>query len=58
LLPPALLWLAVHAVLLAVILSVRFLTAKTVALLLMFGAVLWFLTRRRPQALLAPPEMV
>jgi len=35
LLPLILLWLAVHAVLLVLILSLKFLTAKTVALMLL-----------------------
>jgi uncharacterized membrane protein len=57
--PLALLWLAAHAVLLAAILSLKFLTAKAVALLLLIGAVLWFLAGRRPRMVLLPPaEMV
>ncbi len=57
LLPLAVIWLAAHAVLLAVILSLKFLTAKLAVLMLMAGAALWFVLRRtRP--LLPPPGMV
>jgi hypothetical protein len=53
--PLVLLWLAVHAALLAVILCVKFLTAKTAGLLLVAAAAFWFLTgRRRRPALPAP----
>jgi len=42
-------WLAVHAVLLLLILSLKFLGVKTLALLLLLTAAFWFLTgRRRP----------
>jgi uncharacterized membrane protein len=59
LLPLALIWLAVHAVLLALILSLKFLTAKAVALMLLAGTLLWFLTgQRRRIALPPPPGMV
>jgi len=54
--PLVLLWLAVHAALLAVILCVKFLTAKTMALLLLAAAAFWFLTgRKKRPALLTPP---
>jgi hypothetical protein len=54
--PLVLLWLAAHAAILAVILAVKFLTAKTMALLLVAAAAFWFLTgRKRRPALLAPP---
>jgi hypothetical protein len=54
-----LLWLAAHALLLGLILSLKFLTAKTVVLLLLAGAVCWFLLgRRKPLALSAPHGMV
>lgn len=57
--PLVAIWLVVHAALLAVILGVKFLTVKTMALLLLAAAALWFLTgtRKRP-ALPAPPDMV
>jgi hypothetical protein len=56
-LPLVLIWLAVHAVLLGLILSFKFLTAKAVLLMLMAGAALWFLLgKRRP--LPPPPGMV
>ena len=59
LLPLALLWLAVHAVLLGLILSLKFLTAKAVALMLLAAGVLWFLLgRTRRIALPPPPGMV
>lgn len=52
----ALLWLAVHALLLGLILGVKFLTAKTMALLFLAGAVLWLLLRHKPiPSLPAPP---
>ena len=44
--PLALLWLAVHAVLLALILGVKFLTAKTVLLALLLMGSLAFLSAR------------
>ena len=50
-----LLWLAAHAVLLGLILSVKFLAAKTVLLLAMMGAAAWFLLGRKPRIALPPP---
>jgi hypothetical protein len=47
LLPLAIAWLALHGALLALILGIKFLGAKTIALLLLLGAVFWFLTGRR-----------
>ncbi|MBA2588716.1 MAG: hypothetical protein H0U98_08840 [Alphaproteobacteria bacterium] len=59
LLPLALVWLAVHAAILAVILSLKFLTAKALLMVLMAGTALWFLTgKRRRLALPPPPGMV
>ena len=59
LLPLALIWLAVHAVLLAAILGLKFLTAKAVALMLIAGALLWFvLGRGRRVVLPSLPGMV
>jgi dolichyl-phosphate-mannose--protein O-mannosyl transferase len=59
LLPLAMLWLAVHAVLLGAILSVKFLTAKAAVLLFMGVALLWFLLGRKSRtALPLPPGMV
>ena len=46
LVPLVLLWLAVHAVLLALILGVKFLTAKTVLLALLLMGSLAFLSAR------------
>jgi hypothetical protein len=57
-LPLALLWLAAHAFLLAVILSLKVLGTKALALVLLLGAAFWFLIGRRRPALLLPPEMV
>jgi hypothetical protein len=57
--PLVVVWLAAHAVLLAVILSLKFLTAKTLALLLMAGALGWLLLgRKKMPALPAPSGMV
>ena len=56
LLPLALIWLAAHAALLAVILSLKFLTAKAVLLMAMAGAVVWFLLGRKPRLALPPPQ--
>jgi hypothetical protein len=57
--PLVLLWLAAHAVLLALILSIKFVTAKTLALIFLAGTVVWFLLgRRKPLSLPAPPGMV
>ncbi len=59
LLPLALIWLAAHAVLLAFILSLKFLTAKAAVLILMGAAVFWFMAgSRRPGLLPPPPGMV
>lgn len=55
--PLALIWLAAHAALLVLIL--KFLTAKAVAVMLMTGALLWLvLGRTRRIALPPPPGMV
>jgi hypothetical protein len=56
LLPLAILWLAVHAALLAVILSLKFLTAKAVALMFVAAALLWFLLGRTRRTALPPPS--
>jgi hypothetical protein len=54
-----LLWLAAHALLLGLILGVKFLTAKTMLLLFLAGTAAWFLVgRRRVPSLPAPPGMV
>jgi hypothetical protein len=54
-----LLWLVAHALLLGLILSLKFLTAKAIVLLLLAGAACWFLLgRRKALALPAPPGMV
>jgi hypothetical protein len=55
LLPLAMLWLAVHAVLLGLILGVKFLTAKAAALMFMGAALLWFLLGRKSRPALPPP---
>jgi hypothetical protein len=57
--PLLLLWLAVHALLLGLILGLKFLTLKMIALLFLAGAVAWMiLGRRRVPSLPAPPGMV
>jgi hypothetical protein len=56
LLPLAMLWLAVHAVLLGLILSLKFLTAKAAALMLLAAGVLWFLLGRTRRTFLPPPS--
>ena len=57
--PLLLLWLAAHAVLLGLILGVKFLTAKTVVFLLLAGTAAWVLFgRKRVPFLSAPPGMV
>lgn len=48
-LPLALLWLAAHALVLGLILSVKFLTMKTLLVLAMAGTALWFVVRRKPR---------
>lgn len=54
--PLAMIWLAVHAVLLVLILSLKFLTAKTVVLMLLLaGAVFFLLGRRTPARLTHVP---
>jgi hypothetical protein len=54
--PLLLLWLAAHAVLLGLILGVKFLTVKMVALLFLAGTAVWLLLgRRRAPSLPAPP---
>ena len=56
--PLLVLWLAIHAVLLGLILGVKFLTVKTMTLLFLAGAVLWLLLRRKDvPSLPAPPGM-
>lgn len=57
LMPLVLLWLAVHAALLAVILAVKFLTAKTMALLLLAAAAFWLLTGRKKRLALPAPAL-
>lgn len=47
LLPLAMLWLAAHALLLGLILGLKFLGAKTILLLAMIGTAAWFLLGRR-----------
>ena len=59
LLPLAMLWLAVHAVFLGLILSVKFLTAKAAALMFVAAALLWLVLGRKPRTALPPsPGMV
>ena len=59
LMPLVMIWLAVHAALLVLILGLKFLTAKTVLLLAMAGAAFWLMTgRKRRPSLPAPSGMV
>jgi len=48
-------WLAAHAFLLMLVLSLKFLTAKAVVLIVMAATMLWFLVGRKKPALLPPP---
>jgi hypothetical protein len=55
----AAIWLVVHAALLALILSIKFLTVKTLAVLLMAAALVWLVTgRKRTPSLPASSGMV
>ena len=54
--PLVMIWLAVHAAILAVILCVKFLTAKTMLLLLLMAAAFWFLTGRKKRLALPAPS--
>ncbi len=54
-LPLALIWLAAHAALLVLILSLKFLTAKAVLLMAMAGGLLWLMLGRKPRLALPPP---
>ncbi len=57
--PLVMIWLAAHALLLAIILGVKFLTLKIMALLFLAGTAFRFLLgRRKTLALPAPPSMV
>ena len=50
------LWLAAHAFLLGLILGIKFVTAKTLMLMLLAGTAFWFLLgRRKTPSLLAAP---
>ena len=54
--PLVLSWLAVHAFVLALILGIKFMTAKTLMLMLLAGTAFWFLLgRRKTPSLLAAP---
>ncbi len=50
-LPLVIVWLAAHAVLLGLILGLKFLGAKTVLLLAMIGTAAWFIAGRKPRRL-------
>ena len=52
------LWLAVHAAFLVLILGLKFLGMKTLALLLLLAAGFWFLTGRRRSSLPRLPGVV
>jgi len=53
--PLLLLWLAVHAVVLCLIVGVKFLSAKSMALLFLAGTVIWLLLGRRRLPTLPAP---
>ena len=53
--PLVLLWLAAHIVVLALILSIKFVTAKTLVLSMLAATAFWFLLgRKKPLSLPAP----
>ena len=54
--PLVLIWLVVHVALLAVILSLKFLTAKAVLLIAMAGTLAWFVMGKRRRLVLPPPS--
>lgn len=57
--PLVLLWLAVHAAVLALILTAKFVTLKTMALFFLAGTAIWFLLgHKKAPALPPPPSMV
>ncbi len=58
LLPLVILWLAAHGLVLALILGVKFLGAKTILVLGLISAGAWFIVKRRPARLLAPRSVV
>jgi hypothetical protein len=58
LLPLAMIWLAAHGVLLMLVLSLKFLTAKAAALILIAAVALWFVASRKRRILLPSPGMV
>jgi hypothetical protein len=45
------LWLAAHAFVLALIVGLKFLTAKAVLLMALMGAAVWFAVKRKPRFL-------
>lgn len=54
--PLVLLWLAAHAVLLALILSIKFVTAKALMLILLATTAFWFLLGRKKTLALPAPR--
>ncbi len=56
LMPLVLVWLAIHAAVLAAILGLKFLTAKAVVLLLLLGGALWLVLGRPRRTALPPPH--
>ena len=54
--PLLFLWLAVHAVLLGLILGIKFLSAKTMVLLFLIGSAFWLLSRRKDVPSLPAPS--
>jgi hypothetical protein len=58
LLPLVMVWLAIHAALLALILVLKFLGAKTLVLLLLLTVAFWFLAGQRRPSLPRLPGVV
>ena len=58
LLPLVLIWLALHAALLGLILTLKFLGAKMIVLALLLAGAAWFLLRRPPARLMPPCPVV
>jgi uncharacterized membrane protein len=54
LLPLAILWMAAHALFLGLILGLKFLSAKLLALLALVGTGLWFAMKQAPRYLRLP----
>ena len=58
LLPLFLIWLALHAALLGLVLAAKFVSAKVVVLAFLLAGVLWFLARPKSTRLMPPRSVV